>query len=73
MGSVRAPKSHKNKTQYLTLTTNLIPSGVHMFTLIRKVCVLRENTTEQDPGPGVESSYFPRSPKSHEVLSPAKS
>ncbi len=35
--------------------------------------VLRENTTEQDPGPGVQSSFFLWSPRSHEVLVLAKS
>ncbi len=79
MGSVRAPESHRNKAQYLTLITNLKPSGVHVFKFIRKICVLLENTTELDPGPGhakflfSAKSYIPRSPESCRVLNPTKS
>ncbi len=35
----------------ITLSTNLIPSGVHVREFILKVCVLLENTTEQESDP----------------------
>ncbi len=51
-------RAMKIKHIYITLSTNLKPSGVHVIEFILKVCVLIENTAEQDSDPMRENVLF---------------